>query len=123
MKQQGLAEPLKSESDEQSTLRSQLAKKERCIEELRKEIEVIIYNNTYVCEHNYTVYICNYVCSLICTYLYSFYVIIITFSLMIVKYSWTFTCIFYVAMVQLNLNLIFTHVCHESFWTNFSCHS
>ena len=44
MKQQGLAKPLKGESDEQSTLRSELAKKEKFIEELKKENEVIISN-------------------------------------------------------------------------------
>ena len=41
MKQQKLAEPLKSNSDEQSILRSELAKKEKFIEELKKENEVV----------------------------------------------------------------------------------
>ena len=40
MKQQRLAKPLKDESDEQSTLRSELAKKEGFFEELKKENEV-----------------------------------------------------------------------------------
>ena len=52
MKQQGLAKPLKRESDELSTLRSQLAKKEKYIEELKKEAEVIICNYMYLCVHN-----------------------------------------------------------------------
>ena len=55
MKQQGLVKPLKGESDELSTLRSELARKEKFIEELTKEIEVIIANYvcvaTYVCVH------------------------------------------------------------------------
>ena len=51
MKQQGLAEPLKSESYEQSTLKSELAKKERFIKELEKEIEVI-------CNYSMYVYVC-----------------------------------------------------------------
>ena len=41
MNQQGLAELLKGDTDEQSTLRPELAKKEKFIEELRKENEVI----------------------------------------------------------------------------------
>ena len=56
-KQKDLAELLKGESDEQSTLRSEVAKKEKFIEELEKQIEVIICNYVctyiYVCLHNY----------------------------------------------------------------------
>ena len=65
MKQQGLAEPLKCESDELSTLRSELTKKEKYNEELRKEIEVFICNYTYVCVHNYAVHIYTCICMLL----------------------------------------------------------
>ena len=74
MKQQGLAEPLKDESYEQSALRSELAKKEKYIEELKKETEVIICNYMYVYVHNYTVYICTCIQYIhIRTYLYSYF--------------------------------------------------
>ena len=42
MKLQGLTESMKSEVDEQSTLRSELSKKVALVEMLRKEIEVNI---------------------------------------------------------------------------------
>ena len=42
MKPQGLTESMKDGLAEQSTLRSELAKKEKLVEELRKEIEVNI---------------------------------------------------------------------------------
>ena len=48
MKQQGLVEPLKGESYKQSTLKSELAKKEKFIKELEKEIEVI-FNYIAMC--------------------------------------------------------------------------
>ena len=44
MKQQGLAESMKGGLAEQSTLRSELAKKEKLVEELRKENEVNVCN-------------------------------------------------------------------------------
>ena len=81
MKQQGLAEPLKVESDEGSTLRSELAKKENFIEELKKEIEVNICNYVhvymYVCVHYLRMF---HVCT-VSTYLYSYF-IAINFNLM-----------------------------------------
>ena len=48
MKQQELAESLKVESDERSTLRSELLKKEKLNEELRKENEVTMYLYMYL---------------------------------------------------------------------------
>ena len=51
MKHQGLAEPLKSKPDELSTLKSELAKKEKFIKELKKENEVLTCNFMYVCVH------------------------------------------------------------------------
>ena len=48
MKLLGLTETLKGESDEQSTLKSELLKKEKFIEELRKENEVIICIRMYL---------------------------------------------------------------------------
>ena len=82
MKQQGLAEPLKGESYEQSTLKSELAKKEKFIKELEKEIEVICNYSmyVYVCVHNYG---CTYVRMYMCSYI--FYVVIIAFNLTIVN--------------------------------------
>ena len=44
MKPQGLTESMKDGLAEQSTLRSELAKKEKLVEELRKEIEVNVCN-------------------------------------------------------------------------------
>ena len=73
MKQQGLAEPLKGELDEQSTLWSELTKKEKFIEELIKENEVVIYNyvyvSMYVCMFTYLcIFVCMYICSYACAY-------------------------------------------------------
>ena len=48
MKLQELTEYMKSRLNDQSILRSELAKKENLIEELRKEIEVNIFN-CYMC--------------------------------------------------------------------------
>ena len=64
MKQQGLTEPLKGESYEQSTLKSELAKKEKFIIELEKEIEVIC---SYVC-----VCMCTYVTMHVCMYVHMY---------------------------------------------------
>ena len=44
MKLQGLTESMKSGLDEKSTLRSELTKKEKLVEELRKEIKVNVCN-------------------------------------------------------------------------------
>ena len=44
MKLEGLTEFMKDGLAEQSTLRSELAKKEKLVEELRKEIEVNVCN-------------------------------------------------------------------------------
>ena len=44
MKQQGLAESMKGELAEQASFRSELGKKEKLVEELRKENEVNIFN-------------------------------------------------------------------------------
>ena len=48
MKLQELTESMKSGLSDQSVLRSELAKKEKLVEELRKEIEVNICNS-YTC--------------------------------------------------------------------------
>ena len=49
MKLKGLTEPSKCGSEEQSTLKSELAKKEKLIEGLRKENEVSVCN--YACTY------------------------------------------------------------------------
>ena len=49
MKPQGLTESMRSRLNDQSILRSELAKKEKLIEELRKENEVNICNYCIVC--------------------------------------------------------------------------
>ena len=73
MKQQELAEPLKVESDERSTLRSELVKKENFIEELKKEIEVNICNYVHV-----YMYVCvHYLCSMYVLYLRTCIVILL----------------------------------------------
>ena len=61
----GISRTIKSESDELSTLRSELAKKEKYNEELRKEIEVFICNNTYV----YITIQCTYIRTYVCCYI------------------------------------------------------
>ena len=48
MKLQGLTESMESRLNDQSVFRSELAKKEKLVEELRKEIEVNICND-YTC--------------------------------------------------------------------------
>ena len=54
MKQHQLTESTKSVLDRQSTLRSELAIKERLVEELRKENEVNVCNYcTHLCLYNY----------------------------------------------------------------------
>ena len=49
MKPHGLTESMRSRLNDQSILRSELAKKEKLVEELRKEIEVNICNYCIVC--------------------------------------------------------------------------
>ena len=49
MKLQGLMESMRSRLNDQSILTSELAKKEKLVEELRKEIEVNICNYCIVC--------------------------------------------------------------------------
>ena len=49
MKLQELTESMNSRLNDQSILRSELAKKEKLVEELRKEIEVNICNYCIVC--------------------------------------------------------------------------
>ena len=48
IKLQGLTESMKGTLNDQSILRSELAKKEKLVEELRKEIEVNVCND-YTC--------------------------------------------------------------------------
>ena len=49
MKPHGLTESMRSRLNNQSILRSELAKKEKLVEELRKEVEVNICNYCIVC--------------------------------------------------------------------------
>ena len=49
MKPHGLTESMRSRLNDQSILRSELAKKEKLVEELRKEIEVNVCNYCIVC--------------------------------------------------------------------------
>ena len=49
MKPQGLTESMRSRLNDQSILRSELAKKEKLVEELRKENEVNICHYCIVC--------------------------------------------------------------------------
>ena len=57
MKLQGLTESMKSKLNDQSILRSELAKKEKLVEELRKEIEVNICNYCIVCVYMTTFFV------------------------------------------------------------------
>ena len=67
MRQQELMISCKDGLDEQSTLRSELVKKENLIEELRKEIEVTTYSHIKLYVYN----TCSYI-----AYLYAYYTII-----------------------------------------------
>ena len=60
MKQQMLTESMKAGLDKQSTLSSELAKSEKLVEKLRKEIEVSVCNNFSMCVY-ITSYITTYV--------------------------------------------------------------
>ena len=57
MRQQELMTSFKDGLDERSTLRSELAKKENLIEELRKEIEVTTYSQIKLYVYNASSYI------------------------------------------------------------------
>ena len=57
MRQQELMTSFKDGLDEQSTLKSELAKKENLIEELRKEIEVTTYSHIKLYVYNASSYI------------------------------------------------------------------
>ena len=65
MKPQGLTEPMKGGIAKHASLRSELAKKEKLVEELRKENEVNICKYLCLCAYTY-VETCN-PCLLICS--------------------------------------------------------
>ena len=67
MRQQELMTSFKDGLDEKLTLRSELAKKENLIEELRKEIEVTTYSHIKLYVYN----TCSYI-----AYLHAYYTII-----------------------------------------------
>ena len=61
MKLQELTESMRSGLNDQSILRSDLAKKEKVVEELRKEIEVNICNYCTVCVSWHDYILCEYI--------------------------------------------------------------